>query len=68
MWEICSDLESARSMEAGGRQVYSLFFVDGPVFLARAIEDSSGDLESKSLVQPKATTTKRSRSKRRSGK
>ena len=68
MWEICSDLESARLMATEGRSVYSLYFVDEPVYLVRAIEVSFGGLESKSLAQSKVTTTKRSRSKRRSGK
>lgn len=68
MWEICSDLESAHSMATEGQQVYSLFFVDGPVFLVRATEVSSGGLESKSLARSKVITTKRSRSKRRSVK
>lgn len=68
MWEICSDSESARSTATGGQQVYLLFFVDEPIYLVRATEVSSGDLESKSSAQQKVTTTKRSRSKRRSVK
>ncbi len=68
MWELFQDLESIRSTGQELHTAYSLSFSDEPMYLVRLNEESSTELERKSSVPARATLTRRSRSKRKSGK
>ncbi len=68
MWELFQDLESIPLAGQESSTVYSLSFSDGPMYLVRVNGDSSIGSEQKSLTPAKGTSTRRSRSKRKSGK
>ncbi len=68
MWEFFLDSESIDLGAEPGAMVYSLQFADKPMLLVRRSEDSSIDLEPKSSVPLKATSTRSLRSKRQSKK
>ncbi len=68
MWKLFQDSESIRLTGQELHTAYSLSFSDEPMYLVRLNEESSTELERKSSVPVRATSTQRSRSKRKSAK